>query len=406
MRPSGPGSKRVAVVTPWYPDAQVPYKGAFVQAKVEAAAPGCDEVSVYHLDGWPVGRGGPVPDEVSALHERALPRSLRAVRTVAEASLYRVPVLVPRVGDWAVHADHHARWLRAALGGRPLEAPVVHAHVGVTAGWAALENAAPDAEVFVTEHASFLPAVLEQPAAREVYGEVLRRCARFFAVGDPIRDQIAELWPEHTGKVDYIANPISFAGRRAEPPARLRRWLSVAALSERKRIDFLIRAFAVCRRDDHELTLTLVGDGGLRKRLEALAAELGVAEAVEFAGAVDPRDIPAIMERHDLLVLSSAKETFGVVVVEALAAGLPVIATRCGGPERVLEGHEDDAGQLIDVEDSPESLVIAYKALDERYPHGLDLERVREVMRRRYSYEAVAEAHHRVWFGEDEGALG
>ena len=391
--------RHVAVVTPWYPDTQVPYGGSFVQAMVEAVAPGLDRIEVFHLQHWMASGmehwSGPVRD----LYTRTLREGTEPVKAAAGALVRRIPSLVPRTRDWSVHSDHYAQWLRAALDGAPLDAPVVHAHVPITAGHAALENARPDAKVYLTEHSSFLADILAQPAARERYDAVMDRCDGFFVVGDPLHDLLAETFPHHAAKIEFIANPIDFRFRRETPPTGLRRWLSVAAMSERKRIDYLLRAFASCREADPGLTLTLAGGGKLQKDFEALAADLGVADAVDFLGVVEPSRIPGLMASHDLLVLSSRHETFGVVTVEAVAAGTPVLVTRCGGPDQVLSGIEDAAGRLFDVTDDPETMAEAYRDLRERYPERLDLDAARAHLRDKFSYEAVAAHHFRIWYG-------
>lgn len=393
--------RHVAVVTPWYPDPQVPYGGAFVEAMVDAVAPGLDRVDVYHLSHWVVGGDAARRRPIWDLHERLLPGATPPVPAVAGSTLRRLPMLVPRTKQWAVHAREYARWFATALGGEPLEAPVIHAHVPILAAYAALENCRPDARVYATEHSSFLADVLAQPAARDLYDEVIDRCTGFFLVGDPLYDLISRTYPHHEAKLRFIANPIDFRARRPEPPRHLQRWLSVAAMSARKRIDYLLRAFASCRATDPGLRLTLAGGGKLQPALEALAAELGVADAVDFLGVVEPSQIPGLMADHDLLVHSSENETFGVVVVEAIAAGTPVLVTRCGGPDQVLAGIEDEAGQLVDVTDDPETLAAGYWGLRGRYPDKVDLDLAREHLRAKYSYESVAADHYRIWYGED-----
>lgn len=394
--------RRVAVVTPWYPEPEVPYAGAFVKAQVEAVAGGCAELAVYHLKSWPVGAvGEPLAANPALLdlHARLLARAGAPAATAGGAALHRVPTLTPRDTAWITHSDASAHWLRAALGGEPLAAPIVHAHVPITAGWAALENARPDAKVYMTEHFSSLARVLAQPAARARYEELIDRADGFFVVGEPLHDLIAAEFPHLAGKLDYLANPIDFGGPRREPPAVLDRWLSVAALTERKRIDYLLEAFRRCRERFPQLTLTLAGDGKLRADLEALAARLGVADAVTFLGSVDPGQVAGLMAAHDLFVHTSRHETFGVVVVEALAAGTPVLVSRCGGSDQVLRGIEAEAGRLYDVDDDPDVLVAAYSELRERHPAKTDVAAAREHLRGEYSYETVAERHFRIWDG-------
>ncbi|MCP9951223.1 glycosyltransferase [Actinomadura madurae] len=259
------GDRDVAVVTPWYPNPTQVWAGSFVQAMVEATAPGCGEVTVYHTEAWLMNRPREEVEAAREAHRRLLPVALHPALAVAGARLLRVPV--PTVPDYtfADLAREHASWLREALGGEPIPAPVVHAHVGLRGGWTALENARPDARVFVTEHASFLDKVLAQPDSLELYEQVLERCTGFFVVTDVLRDRLAEAFPALAGKIEMISNPISFAESRPRPVTGLRRWLYVGTLVERKGVGLLVEAFATCHAEDPGLTLTIAGAGGLAR---------------------------------------------------------------------------------------------------------------------------------------------
>ncbi|MFD0974251.1 glycosyltransferase family 4 protein [Plantactinospora endophytica] len=389
----------VAVVTPWYPTGQRPFRGAFVQAMVEATAPEYRRVTVYHTDEW----GHRLPAETTAAIDEAyralLPHGVHRRPTVGGADLVHLPVVMPVTPDYAEISRNHTEALRSSIGNVPLDAPVVHAHVGLPGGWAALHNARPDARVFVTEHATFLNLVLEQPEARAMYDELLHRCAGFFAVGDAVRKPLVEAFPHHADKIGFIPNPIAFDQPRATPVTALHRWLFVGGLLPRKGVSWLLEAFAKCRAEEPDLSLTFVGEGQLRKDLTRRAAELGVTEAVTFAGALPPDEALRMMREHDLLVHPSRFETFGMTIVEAIAAGTPVLVTRCGGPEETLAGLEQAAGELIPVEENAESIVDGYRRLRDRFPHGLDLPRAQRELADKYSYPAVARSHREAWFG-------
>jgi glycosyltransferase involved in cell wall biosynthesis len=391
-------ARDVAIVTPWYPTRELPFRGAFVRAMVDATAPGCDQVTVYHCDAWVSSLSQRVDHIVGAAHRDLLPYAVHSVPTLDGVDLVYLPVPIPRGQGHAEIARRHEGSLRAALAGRCIDAPVVHAHVGLPGGWAALGNARPDAQVFVTEHATFLDRLLAEPEARAMYDELLHRCTGFFAVGDPVRAPLVEAFPHHAERIGMIPNPIRFDLPRAEPVLELRRWLFVGALIPRKGVDWLLEAFAKCRAEDPALTLTLAGEGERRVSLTRRAADLGISPAVTITGAVDPHRALALMREHDLLVHPSRMETFGMTVVEAVAAGMPVLVTRCGGPEETLAGIEDAAGQLIDVEDSTDSIVAGYRRLRARFPQGLNLAHARRILADRYGYPAVARAHYRAWF--------
>lgn len=390
----------VAIVTPWYPSAQLPFRGAFVRAMVEATAPGTDRTTVYHCDTW-VGRMGPEQDaEIGRAFRDVITHAAPPGRTVGGAELVTVPVPMPRALPFAEQARRAADALGAALGGEPIPADVVHAHVGLLGGLPAVRNMRPGARLFVTEHATFLDRMLAEPDGHAGYAEVLAAAEAFFVVGDPLLEQFTAAFPQHAHKLRLIANPIDFDMPRPAPVTRLSRWLFVGGLIERKGVRWLLEAFAVCRSSDPSLSLTLVGEGELRATLRERAEELGVAEALTFAGALPPEEALGLMRDHDLLVHPSRYETFGVVVLEAIAAGMPVVVTRCGGPEQTLAGIESDAGEMIDVEEGAGEIVAGYRRLRDRFPEGIDLAAARKVLSDRYGYPAVARMHHEAWFAD------
>jgi glycosyltransferase involved in cell wall biosynthesis len=105
-----------------------------------------------------------------------------------------------------------------------------------------------------------------------------------------------------------------------------------------KRVDVSIRATAEAVRRGDDVALIVVGDGDQRAELEALAAELGVAERVRFLGMRS--DVPALMASSDVFVHAAPFEPFGIVCVEAMACRLPVIVPDGGGiGEAVIEGE-------------------------------------------------------------------
>jgi glycosyltransferase involved in cell wall biosynthesis len=125
------------------------------------------------------------------------------------------------------------------------------------------------------------------------------------------------------------------AGTRAED-GRIR-CLAVARLVERKGLDTLIRALA--QLEPGRFQLEIVGDGPARESLRELAVSLGVAEEVRFLGSLDRAEVAQRYREADLFTLPSTAESFGNVFAEALASGLPVVATEVGGiPDLVEHG--------------------------------------------------------------------
>lgn len=124
-------------------------------------------------------------------------------------------------------------------------------------------------------------------------------------------------------------------------------FLSLCYLKKNKGVDILIRAFSTYFRGK-EVKLIIAGDGPERESLENLSKELGILEQVEFKGALNRDEVYKVMSNCNIFVLPSKFETFGVVLIEALANGKPVISTRNGGANDIVT---DENGILVDIDD-------------------------------------------------------
>jgi phosphatidyl-myo-inositol dimannoside synthase len=143
-------------------------------------------------------------------------------------------------------------------------------------------------------------------------------------------------------------------------------------LERAKGFDHVIGVLPELRQTIPDLAYLIVGSGGDKGRLEALAASLGVAEAVIFAGFVSEADKPRYYALADAYVMPSRMEGFGFVFLEALACGLPVVASSTdGGREAVREGK---FGRIVDPEDPAALAEAVLWALKQprQIPNGLD----------------------------------
>jgi glycosyltransferase involved in cell wall biosynthesis len=165
-------------------------------------------------------------------------------------------------------------------------------------------------------------------------------------------------------------------------------WLAVGRFEVAKDYPNMLRAFAKVREQEPRAVLLLVGRGSLQKETEALARELGLGTGVRFLGVRS--DVPEVMSAADGYVMSSAWEGMPMVLLEAAAAGLPIVATRVGGNYEVV--RQGETGFLVPPSDH-EALGLAMLRLSqlsepERRAMG---ERGREHVRAHYDLGRVAE---------------
>lgn len=256
----------------------------------------------------------------------------------------------------ALYAQYEARH------GRP---DILHAHSLLLGGLLAHRLSERLHRPFgVTEHSSTFGRGMVASWARPRLRAAAEAAAFRFAVSRALADQIedcltappwqvlpnmlapifAEDRPLLPRAQRLIAPPLALSGRdqpaiwpfASRPERAPFRLLSVAHLTPKKGFDALLSAFAIAVRSDPRLRLAIGGDGpegpALRRRVE----DLGLSPQVEFLGALSRLEVRNQMRKSDAFVLASQVEPFGIVVIEALSQGLPVIATTCGGPEEIL----------------------------------------------------------------------
>jgi glycosyltransferase involved in cell wall biosynthesis len=163
---------------------------------------------------------------------------------------------------------------------------------------------------------------------------------------------------------------------------------SVGGLSEAKGFDVLLDAHARLVHDRAAVHLNIVGEGALRADLEELAEDLEISNFVTFHGQLSRDDLRELLLSSNLFVSASRVETFGVAIAEAIACGLPVVATNSGGPQEIVTSP--DLGTLVPVEDAASLGSEMARAFDAR--PDLDEERAakaRAAMADKYGPEAI-----------------
>ncbi|MFQ5849164.1 MAG: glycosyltransferase family 4 protein [Candidatus Binatia bacterium] len=160
----------------------------------------------------------------------------------------------------------------------------------------------------------------------------------------------------------------------------------VGRLVEKKGLHFLFEAFSeLCRETTCSLRLVIVGDGPLRETLKERAVRLEIQNHITWTGSV--QDVSSILQEADIFVLPSIFEGFGIAVLEAMASGLPVVVTRCGGPEYFVT---PEVGLVIEPENTEQlkkALLILIADRDLRQKMG---RKGRDLVKRDFSIDHVA----------------
>ncbi|NIR61763.1 MAG: glycosyltransferase family 4 protein [Gammaproteobacteria bacterium] len=232
---------------------------------------------------------------------------------------------------------------------------LVHANWSVSGVLAGLAGRLTRTPVIVTLRGEDTARMSTSRLHHALVGWCLRLCDGTVAVSRAMRDRLTAQFPALEHRIHWIPNGVDEAllvlpprAAAEDPPAEFE-ILTVGSLIPRKRVEDILSALAVLR-GRVPARLTVVGDGAGRERLRRLTRELGVSDLVRFAGAVAPDEVGGYLAGADALVLASASEGRPNVVVEALAAAVPVVATRIDGVEEMI--RDGETGLLFEVGDT------------------------------------------------------
>jgi len=157
--------------------------------------------------------------------------------------------------------------------------------------------------------------------------------------------------------------------------------------SEIKGMDYLLKAFKKVVVDlNNDIYIDIVGGGKLKSQYEELTEKLGINENCRFLGKKDRHEVAEIIKNSDFLVLPSLFETFGIVLIEAMALGKPVIATKCGGPEEIVKDFNGILVDIGDIDSLSAAIMTMIKNLD-----TYEKEKIVGYVRDNYSAEGVAD---------------
>lgn len=218
---------------------------------------------------------------------------------------------------------------------------IVHSHVGIPDGYAGLDLARKlQCPHFVTVHGQdFHLTAGKSRACHDKLHYVLVSSNRVITVSSKLARLGREIYPDIADSISVVPNGINAAeiedARKHPVPREATRTLIVSAsnLVSTKGIDINLRAIARLARHTRNITYLVIGDGPERRKLEKLAQKLGIASFVHFLGRLDHHETLRHIASADIFSLPSWKEGFGVVYLEAMALGKPVIACAGEGPE-------------------------------------------------------------------------
>lgn len=344
------------LIPSWYPSASSPLSGVFTKEQVQALAALAPDITAIaslwgHADAvlpvrspwrWPqraLWRLQQKDDDV---------RLNQGVHEIFNAKIYWSD-RIPFGGVRQLVAVNRRNFQVAQQ--RFGKIDLIHAHVSYPGGYiASLLAQEYQIPYVLTEHMSPFPFpnFLRDGQPLPEIAQAFNQAAASIAVSPSLADRIASYGYPRPVVIPNVVDERAFAPGPPSPGKTV--FFTLCGISAQKGIDHLLDAIALWNPPADRFEFRIGGDGPQRAAYQAKAKALRLDDRVRWLGPVDRAQAPALFRDCHIFVMPSRHETFGVVYAEAIASGKPVIATRCGGPESIVNAIN---GQLVDVGDVP-----------------------------------------------------
>ena len=345
-------TKTVFVLPSWYP----PDGGSFFKEQTEVLAEVANQVVLY-----------PQSVSVKKLLRSPIKEAAQLYRITHDndtnVPTLKLPYIIApklfRVNILCQYICFRILFARATrLYGTP---DILHVHSSIWAGFSAYKISKKFGTPYIiTEHRgrfvnnSYARKEKQLPKSFESYLTKIFSNASFIApVSNPMIPKIRSYIDQTVAiesKPNLVNTNIFEKTKKQQVKASQFTFVTVSALVNLKGIDVLLKAFAeVLKETSDNLELMIIGDGPERTRLENLVEELQIRQSITFKGQQGRSDVARLLAQSHVFVLPTRYEAFGVVLVEALMAGMPVLATRnSGGPDSIVTPGIN--GYLFDID--------------------------------------------------------
>lgn len=268
---------------------------------------------------------------------------------------------------------------------------IIHVHCGLYGGLAAKYiKDMYSIPYVITEHSSLVLNNILNDYNKNILKIAYDNANCLISVGEKLKSSMMEYT---TNKIVVIPNIVNTDEFKVCNNKREKfRFLSVAYLKKNKRIDLVIESFNRLKKKYDNIELYIGGAGPEEEYLKDIIYKYNIDKDVKLLGEVSREDLPDCMGNADCFVLPSMFETFGVVYIEALACGVPIISTKCGGPE---DFFNENLGYMIEVNNSNE----LYKAMENSINNKdrFNKEEISLYIKNRFSKEVIVKEIEKVY---------
>lgn len=245
------------------------------------------------------------------------------------------------------------------MNGKP---DIIHAHVAIPAGYATAKIGEKyNIPIIVTEHSSYFKRYFKKDNIK--YMDFVLKNTTFTTVSKYMKKEILN----YTNECEIIPNLVDtsfFTINGKKRKSSTIRLVSVSALRQGKRIDDILKAIKILTKKKVKVHLDIVGDGYYLNYYKQVCFDLKLNKYVSFLGKKTKEEVADIIRNEDVFVISSDLETFSIPGIEALASGIPIVSTRCMGPEEYIN---DECGILCNIGDPNDMAEAILKCYNKKY---------------------------------------
>lgn len=351
---------KILVLPSWYENKRNEQEGIFFRNQAEALQKEGHEVTVLvaHILNWPY---------VNI-------KECFAIKEYYKNSIHVIYTTIPTFGIssissvfFGIYCYHYMRLFHYYL--KNNVADILYAHSFWPAGYAALQiKKIYNIPLVVQEHRSTVMKETIPRSSWKYLKKTVENADLFWTVSRPLKEVIEK----RTGiyeKIDIMPNMVGDIFRRTNKKGSSKFiFLSVGNLIKGKRMSLLVEAFCESMIEDAELWI--IGEGEEKGNILNLIEKFNASKKIKIWGRKKAEEVAKAMNTCDVFVMVSERETFGVVYIEALAAGRPVIATKNGGANDLISA---DNGILIDIDNKKQLMKAMWYMKDHIGEYDADI---------------------------------
>lgn len=336
----------IMVIPSWYSNKANKVHGSFFKEQFKALQNDGEKISVAYNEIWPITKLGKIKEKRKINFQ--VEDNLRTYR-------YKDYNYFPKNPMMFRSFNKRMDKLYKEIVKKEGKVDIIHAHScfwgGIAAAYISKKYNIP---LVITEHSSLKYAKYAKDSYKQYIFDAYKEADILISVGTGLKKEISEYVDRD---IMVIPNMVDLNLFYIDNNKNKKfTFFSCAFLEEGKGMGDLIKAFSMAFKGQ-DVILNIGGDGSTKNSLEELAKEINIDEQVNFLGALSREQVSEEMRKCDAFALPSEHETFGVVYIEALACGKPVIGANNGGAEDIIEEYNGIIANKNDVDSIKDALI-------------------------------------------------